>query len=255
MKRIKIIIVLVLLLLIVPVKAANYEIKELIPVNIKTTIVTKRFSYRKFFYDNKVIKFDSIKNLTNDNIPISISIGLFNKDKKNIGTINYCDYTIKPKEEIEYEIPVTKEYISDKYDLDDIKYIAVLSDNKDCRTTGSLEYVGQTVKEIGQARNTTFDSKTQLFLNIVVVIGGGLIIIFLYKLLFTRSYQNIDGDDVRQGYERVNNDLKKEREEELLRNPPQPKVIKSDKPIEVLEQEEEASKEEENSTDLHNMYK
>ena len=254
MKRIKIIIILVLLFFGVPVHAANYEIKELIPLKTKTTIVTKRFSYKKFYYEDNKIVFDGIKNLTNDSIPISISVGLFNKDKKNIGTINYCDYTIKPKEEIEYVINVTKDYISDKYNLNDIKYIAVLSDNAQCRSDGNLEFVGQTVKEIGQAKNNTIDSKTQLFLNIMIGLGGVIFLLFIYKLLFTRSYQNIDGNDVRQGYERVNEDLKKEREEELRNNPPEPQEIKRDKPIEILEQEKEAN-EDKSNTDLHNLYK
>ena len=255
MKRIKVLLILILLLITTPVQAANYEIKELIPLNTKTTIVTKKFSYKNFYYKDQKIVFEGIKNLSNESTPITISIGLFNSKKKNIGTINHCDYTIKGKEEINYEIDVTKDYIGKDYKLEDIKYIAVLSDNKDCRTSGVDEFIGQTVKEIGYAKNNTLDSKTELLLKILGGIGGILVIIFLYNFLFTKSYQNFDGDDVRQGYKRVNEDLRKEREEELRRNPPKPKEIKQTKTTEVLEQEEAASKEDKNSTDLHNMYK
>ena len=255
MKRIKIIIILALLFLTTPVHAANYEMKELIPVKTTTTIVTNKLSYKNFYYDNKKIVFDRIKNLTNESTPITISIGLFNSKKKNIGVINHCDYTIKPKEEINYEIDVTKDYLGKDYKLEDIKYIAILSDNKDCRTSGHDEFIGQTIKEMGQYKNRELDSNSKLFINIMTVIGGVLLLLFIYKFLFTRSFQNFDGEDVRQGYERVNEDLKKEREEELRKNPPQPKEIKSDKSIEVLEQEKEAANEDKSSTDLHNLYK
>ena len=255
MKKLKIIIILLLLFLTTPVHAANYELKELIPLKTKTTIVTKKFSYKNFYFENNKVKFERIKNLTNEPTPITISIGLFNSKKKNIGVINHCDYTIKPKEEITYEIDVTKDYLGKGYKLKDIEYIAILSDNKDCRTTGHDEFIGQTLEEMGQYKNTGIDSDAKFFISIMSVIGGILLLIFIYKFLFTRSFQNFDGDDVRQGYKRVNEDLKKEREEELKRNPPQPKEIKSDKTIEVLEQEKEAAEEDKTATDLHNLYK
>ena len=255
MKKIKIIIILALLFITTPVHAANYELKELIPLKTKTTIVTKKFSYKEFYFENNKIKFTRIKNLTNEPTPITISIGLFNSKEKNIGVINHCDYTIKPKEEITYEIDVTKDYLGKDYKLEDIKYISILSDNKDCRTTGHDEFIGQTLEEMGQYKNTGLDSRAELFIGIISVIGGILLLIFIYNLLFTSAYQNFDGDDVRQGYKRVNEDLKKEREEELRRNPPQPKEIISDKPVEVLEQEEAAAKEDKSATDLHNLYK
>lgn len=254
-KIVKILVILLLLVVTKNVYAANYKIKELIPLKIKTTVVTKNFSYRKFQYNEGKIEFEGIKNLTDKDIPITISIGLFNKDKKNIGTINYCDYTIKSKEEATYEIDVTKDYLGKDYSISDIKYISVLGDNINCRTTGSDEYIGQTVEEIGYAKNSTIDSDTSLTIKILSIVGGVIFLIFIYNLLFTRTYENIDGSDVRQGYRRVNEDLKKEREEELRRNPPKPKEVKKVKTDEVLKQEEEASKEDKSATDLHNLYK
>jgi len=254
-KIVKILVILLLLVVTKNVYAANYKIKELIPLKIKTTVVTKNFSYRKFQYNEGKIEFEGIKNLTDKDIPITISIGLFNKDKKNIGTINYCDYTIKSKEEATYEIDVTKDYLGKDYSVSDIKYISVLGDNINCRTTGSDEYIGQTVEEIGYAKNSTIDSDTSLTIKILSIVGGVIFLIFIYNLLFTRTYENVDGSDVRQGYRRVNEDLKKEREEELRRNPPKPKEVKKVKTDEVLKQEEEASKEDKSATDLHNLYK
>jgi len=254
-KIVKILVILLLLVVTKNVYAANYKIKELIPLKIKTTVVTKNFSYRKFQYNEGKIEFEGIKNLTDKDIPITISIGLFNKDKKNIGTINYCDYTIKSKEEATYEIDVTKDYLGKDYSVSDIKYISVLGDNINCRTTGSDEYIGQTVEEIGYAKNSTIDSDTSLTIKILSIVGGVIFLIFIYNLLFTRTYENVDGSDVRQGYRRVNEDLKKEKEEELRRNPPKPKEVKKVKTDEVLKQEEEASKEDKSATDLHNLYK
>ena len=49
MKRlVKILIIVMTFFITKNVYAANYEIRELIPVDTKTTIVTKNFSYRDF---------------------------------------------------------------------------------------------------------------------------------------------------------------------------------------------------------------
>ena len=59
MKKIKNIVrllILITIMTIIPVNAANYELKELIPVNVETTIVTKHFSYRGFYYNDKSFK-------------------------------------------------------------------------------------------------------------------------------------------------------------------------------------------------------
>jgi hypothetical protein len=53
MKKIKLLLLVILLFSVIDTKAANYEIKELIPVNIETTIVTKNFSYKNFYYNGK----------------------------------------------------------------------------------------------------------------------------------------------------------------------------------------------------------
>ena len=60
-KIITLVVLFITILSIKTVHAANYELKELIPEGIKTTIVTKHFSYRQLYYDkttNKV-KFDT----------------------------------------------------------------------------------------------------------------------------------------------------------------------------------------------------
>lgn len=267
---VKLVVFLVSILGVIPVQAANYEVKELIPVNIETTIVTSNFSYKNFYYNKNstgkdYISFKSIQNLANEERPISISVAFFNKNKKNIGTMNYCSTksdgkvieqeVLNPKEEISYSIEVTKKYLGKDYSEDDIEYIAILNDNKMCRVTGVEEYLGQTIDEIGIAKNSVLDSSSQLMINIFTILGIVLIILFLYKFMFTKSYQNFDGEDIRKGFKKLNKDLEEERQEELRKNPPKPKEIKKTKTDEVLRQEEEARKEDKSGTDLHNLYK
>lgn len=261
---IKKILILIAMLAIVPVQAANYEIKELIPVDIETTIVTKNFSYKEFYYNKNnsakaekdYINFKEIKNLTDTEEPISITVAFFNKDRKNIGTMNYCsDKKLQAHESIAYSIEITEDYLGKGYSRDEIKYISVLSDNKNCRTTGKDEFIGQTVEEIGMTKNTGLDSHAQLMVQFFSVIGIALFALFLYKFLFTSAYQNVDGQETRKGFEKLNKDLAKKRREELRKNPPKPKEPKKIKTDEVLAQEEAAKYEDKDGTDLHNLYK
>lgn len=255
---------------ILNVNAANYEIRELIPINIKTTIVTDNFSYKSFYFNhnedsstanNNYIVFSGIKNLSDGDLPISISIGLFGEDKKNIGTINYCSSSsessniLKSKEEVTYSIEVSDKYLAEDKTVDDIKYIAVLSENSNCRTTGSLDYVGETVEEIGQFKNNTLSDDTLFLIKILSVVGGVLLILFLYKFLFTNAFRNFNGDDVRQEYTYINKQLRRKREDDERNKPYVEPKKKTNKSSQVLHQEEEAKNEDKTGTDLHNLYK
>ncbi len=264
MKKISLLI-LTLLIAFIPVKAANYEIRELIPINIETTIGTDNFTYRSFSYvvnkegvdktKNHTIIFKGIKNQRDEAKPISISIGLFDNKKENIGTINYCTDTLQAKEEKPYEIKVTKDNLAKKFTVNDIKYISILSDNINCRTTGTLDYVGQKVEDIGMKRNNTLDDDTVRLLKILAFVFGVIFIIFVYEFVFTNYYTNFDGKDVRTDYKKYNKELKARREFEERIHPTPPPVKKKIKTDEVLKQEEEAAKEDKDATDLHNMYK
>ncbi len=250
-----------LLLLPQGVYAQNYGIRELIPLEIENTLVTHNFSYKRFYYYQKQnwIIFDGIKNLSDEEKPISISIGLFGKNKRNIGTINYCGKDtgeiLKANEEESFTIKVNNQYLGNEYSLDDIRYIAVLSDNSNCNVEGSLNYIGQTVQEIGYSKNSILDSSTEMLLKILTVLGAALVGIFLYKFLFTRSYQDIDGEDTRREFKYRNRKLREKRKYEAKVNPPVPKEKKKVKTDEVLEQEENAKNEDKNGSELHNYYK
>lgn len=258
MKKIISILILLLFILSKNVYAANYELKELIPTKIETTIVTNNFSYRKFSYNGEgYINFKSIKNLRNEELAISISIGLFDKNKKNIGTINYCsdDNRLAGKEERGFSIAITKDYLGDGKNVKDIKYIAVLDDNITCKREGRDYYIGQTVDQIGEQKNTTFDSQETLFFTVIAIVGGVVLFLFLYSFMFTNAYENMDGDDVRIGYKKYNKELADDRARELRLHPPKPKPKEKIKSDEVLQQEQLAKEEDKTGTDLHNLYK
>lgn len=267
MKRYLFLILLLLGSILMPNKvfAANYGIRELIPVGTHNTLVTHHFSFKDFYYNTSsseknrhTIYFKGIKNLTEEEKPISISIALFGKNRKNIGTINYCgdksENRLKSKEEKVFSIPVTNEYISNKFVLDDISYIAVLSDNIGCNEGDSLSFIGQTVEEIGYKKNTTVNDDAIRAIKVMTVVGAILVGIFLYNFLFTRAYQDIDGDDTRREFKHRNKLLKEEREfndRTYLKPVKEPKKTKTD---EVLKQKEEAKKEDKDHTKLHDFY-
>lgn len=275
MKKVFYLVLLLIGLAVVPVKAANYELKELIPVDIKTTIVTNNFSYRDFYYNNNELEakslhnnyiiFGNIKNLADKELPVSISVALFDKNKKNLSVINYCstkDKTsihagtvLKPGAEQGYTLEIPKRYLPDKSTVEDIKYFAVLSDNINCNSDISFDYTGYTIKDINMGKNNTLDQDSERLIKIMTGVGIVVLLLFLYNFMFTNAYQNMDGSDVRAGYKKYNKELKRERERELKKNPPkepEPVKVKSDK---VIAQEEAAKNEDKSNTDLHNLYK
>ena len=259
MKRIiKLFIILCVIGIILPVKAANYAFKELIPQEITTTIRGKTFLYKDLSYQNGVVTFKKIKNNSKEKKPLSISIGFFDEAGKNIGIINYCsnEQALNAKEEKEdFVIDVKGSNLETGKGFKDIKYISILSENSTCRLGGSQEFIGQTVDEIGMAKNNVLTSSELFVVNIFKVILVALIILFVYKFLFTGAYRNVDGEDVRQEYAYINKTLKKEREAELKRNPPKPKEPKKTKTDKVIEQEKEQNeKDKADDSDLHHMY-
>lgn len=256
MKKIKLLLLGILLFSIIDTNAANYVLKELIPLNIETTIVTDNFSYKNFYYNGKgMVIFQSIKNISKKDLPISISIGLFDDNKKNIGTINYCqkEDILLSKEEKSYVIQITNDQLAKEKTIDNIHYISILKDNINCRTTGSEDYVGQKVEDIGKIKDREIKSDTKLFLRIIGILATILGIVLLYRFMFTNSFKNFNGDDLRKDYKKYNKKLAEEREEKLKKNPPKEKEVEPKKTQEVLMQEEEAKKTE--STDLENYYK
>ena len=181
----KIITLLVLFITILSIKtvhAANYELKELIPEGIKTTIVTKHFSYRQLYYDKTTnkIHFTSVKNIYETSLPLSVSIALFDEDKRNVGIIHWCDKNnnVGAGVEIPFEIEVTSDYLGAEKTKEDIKYIAIMEDNFTCKTDKSQIYIGQRIDEIGKTYGGQVPDSLKLTMQVVAVVGSILLIIF-----------------------------------------------------------------------------
>ncbi len=257
MKKKLVFLILLLVFMVVPVDAANYEMKELIPEGITTTIRGDYFLYKDIAYKEGVISFTHIKNLSSESRKLSISIGLFGEDKKNIGTINYCEGDLKSQEKKDkFVIDVKKSYMSRDKSFKDIKYISVLNENPNCRTEGALDFEGQTVEQIGLPKNTSLDKHVKDLILIVEIVAAILVVLFVYRFVFTPAYQNMDGTDTRQEYAYINKQLRKEREHELKVNPPKPKEVKKNKTDEQKEQEKiEQEKVKNQDVDLFDMYK
>ena len=262
-----ILIVITILMTALPVNAANYDLYELIPINKTTTLGTDNLRYIGLSYnekENKIV-FEKIKNVSDSDKAITFSIALFSKDKKNIGTVNYCTSNmkknsegrvLKPNETTPYEVEVTKEYLGDDYNLKDIKFIAVISDNKNCLTNNKDIYLGQEVDEIGLPKNNTLSDDSELFIKIISIVGGVLLFIFVYNFMFSSKYKNMDGEDVRQEYSYINKQLERKRKYDAIHNPQPVKEKKEDKTEEVKYQEEkENNNTNKESSDLHNFYK
>ncbi len=260
-------IIITALMIILPVNAANYDLNELIPINKTTTLGTDNLRYINFSYkeqENKIV-FENIKNVSNEDKAITVTIALFSKDKKNIGTVNYCSNNmptnnqvrvLKPNESTPYQIDITKDYLGEDYNLSDIKYIAVISDNKNCLTKNADEYLGQKIEEIGQIKNNGLSDDSELLIKILTIIGGVLLVIFVYNFMFSSKYRNVDGEDVRQEYSYINKKLEDKRKYDAIHNPKPKKVKKETKTQEVKNQEEiENNNTNKESSDLHNFYK
>ena len=273
MKKIKWLLFFLMMIFTTPVMAANYELRELIPAGTQTTIVTRHFSYKSFYlhteevegetFESSFIIFTGIKNLTDEELPVSITIALFGKDKKNIGTIRYCssnDTTsalqgtmLGARQEISYSIPVNKFFLMDGKTAKDVSYIAVLDDNINCNQAGALDYIGESVEEIGTIKNHQIDSQSMIFFKFLAVVGGGLLLLLLYRIFFTNRYQNMNGDDLRKSFQTHQEELKEEKEEELRAHPPTPEVVVPNKSPEIIQQEEAAKENE--ASELRNLYK
>lgn len=265
----KIITLVILLITIISIKnvnAANYELKELIPVGIKTTIVTKHFSYRQLYYDQATneINFGSVKNIFDTELPLSISIGLFDEDKRNVGIIHYCEKDnnlIAAGAEIPFSVAVTSEYLGDKKTKDDIKYIAVLEDNYTCKTDKSQIYVGQKVDDIGSYYGGEMSDSSKLTIQIIIFVGSAILVIFLYQFLFTNKFKNMDGNEVREELKNYKNDSARANTFVVIKDshseiPDGISIINKSKTSEMADKEaEENEKSKRKENDLYDMYK
>lgn len=258
-KLIQIFIILIIVISSKAVYADSYKMMELIPKDKKVTIRGDQLLYKDVEFKEGKIVIGQIKNITDEKKSITISIGLFGKDKRNISIINYCstEDALETNQVIEnYQIPIDEEKFDKDKTINDIKYYAIISENKSCRLGGAKEYVGEKINRINKLGDNSLPSSVTMLLNIVKYFVIGFIIIFLYKFLFTGSYRNMDGEDMRADFAYINKEKEKERERQRKLNPKKPKTIKQTKSDKVLAQEkEEQEKENKDDSNLHNFYK
>lgn len=81
----------------ISVKAETYSVNTLFPIDTEATVETNSFTYQNMSFSsnlddmgNATIYFQQIINRTDQKIPVSINVLLFNNDKKNIGFVTYC---------------------------------------------------------------------------------------------------------------------------------------------------------------------
>lgn len=263
-KIITLVVLFITILLIKTVHAANYELKELIPEGIKTTIVTKHFSYRQLYYDKTTNKvhFTSIKNIYDTSLPLSVSIALFDEDKKNVGIIHWCDKNnnVGAGVEIPFEIEVTSDYLGEEKTKEDIKYIAIMEDNFTCKTDKSQIYIGQRIDEIGKTYGGQVPDSLKLTMQVVTVVGAILLIIFLYQFMFTNKFKNVDGNEIREVLKNYKNDSARANtfgvDDKHNEMPDGLSIINKSKTAEMADKEaEENEKSKRKENDLYDMYK
>ena len=218
-------LIVLLALCFINVEAEDYQVNSLIPVDTTATVNTEKFSYIDFIYHSQIdnkgnasIDFNSIKNNTHSKTAVSINILLFDGDKKNVGFLTYCSdkdlssgnygFKLLDGESKPFNIAVVKKYFADKKSASDVKFIAVMDENKYCQIGGYDKYAGSSIEDIisGEAvkreDNKLFDldvitsiMKNKKIINtalyifilfIVLLIIGG-ILNNLYRKMFNKT--------------------------------------------------------------------
>lgn len=253
MKKVLLFIVAILTLSFMPnVFAADYGVRELVPKDIKTSIKSENLLYKNIEYSNGVIKIEFIKNNSMGDLKPTVSIALFDEERKCIGIIDYCENTTLPMKEKAENISINAaDYSIQKgKSTKDVEYYGVIDENSNCRKNEYPEYFGLEIDEIGHVQENHVNDNTDpkyiiIMMSIVVFI---IVAIFVYRLVFTTAYDNMDGEDTRKAYKKLTEENLKNRE-----------IIPETQPIAMPQSqsiEEKKKVEEENSdTDLTNMYR
>jgi len=216
------------------VKALGYTEMQLIPVDTVATVDSESFTYNDFSYSsavnekgNTTITFGSIYNKTQEKMFVSIDVLLFDENEKNIGLLTYCtdkdkssDYSgikFDAGQSGPFNITVTSRYfVKDKYPKD-VKFIAVMDDNKYCHIGGYDNYAGLTIEQISNGQlseaktqaEIIFDFYNFLQKNGILLIGGlilGIIISFgIYGAIINALYRRMFGRTTTLAYLPITN--------------------------------------------------
>ena len=219
----KIIRFLIIMVLIYPtiVFAQEYQTKQLISVDSVATVKTEKFTYQDFLYSstlddkgNARITFNSIVNNSVNKTPVSINLLLFGEDQKNIGIVTYCtdrDYgsnydgfKLNGNQAVPFSINVVKtKYFVNGKTPGDVKYIAVLDENKYCKIGGYSNYEGLTIDEIANGiipkerqgislskyvENLKESGLVSIILTVLGLFAGFIIYGMVLNVLYTKMY-------------------------------------------------------------------
>lgn len=206
------------------VNAEVYQNNDLISVNTLATVENEKFTYQDFMFNSNVdakgnatIVFNAIKNNSNTKEYISINLLIFDEEQKNIGLVAYCtkldydsdfaNYQIKGNDAIPFSIKVSSKYFTEGKGVKDVKYVAVMDDNKYCKIGGFENYEGLTIKQITAGEVTIKEKsdsasvtlKKDNLVKVLIVIGifililvivcviTGIILNALYKRMFAKA--------------------------------------------------------------------
>ena len=187
--------------MVINVNAQEYEKNQLIPVNTSATVHTEKFDYRDFVYssgvDNKGnanVTFGGIQNNTLSKTPVSINMLLFDENKKNIGFLTYCtdkdvssNYAglkIQANQTISFNIKVTSRYFIENKTPANVKFVAVMDENKYCQIGGYDKYAGLTIEQITNGDRSSTNGGSNLRLpNISFLFNTGFLIIAVVAII------------------------------------------------------------------------
>lgn len=201
--------IFLIVLLLLPVMVNAEELNTLIPIDTKASVKTEKFEYNNIIYNsalddkgNSLISFDSIKNNMLTPQPVSINVLLFGSDKKNIGLVSYCSdrdldsnysgFKLASNEAKPFSIKVSSKYFIDTKTASDVKYIAIMDENKYCHIGGYTNYKNKTIDEIVNGTSTdklnpiqkaiVYLQENNLF-PIVIVVAVGLIVFVILMMI------------------------------------------------------------------------
>ena len=181
--------------MVINVNAQEYEKNQLIPVNTSATVHTDKFDYKDLVYNSNVdnkgnanITFGVIQNNTLSKSPVSINMLLFDDNKNNIGFLTYCSdkdvssnfagFKIQANQKISFNIIVTSRYFAENKIPADVKYVAVMDENKYCQIGGYDKFAGLTIDQIANGDRSNTKGKNNLRLpNISFLFNTGFLII------------------------------------------------------------------------------
>lgn len=257
----KVFIIIFILFGVINVNAEDYKPLELIPINEEANLCTETFSYDNFLYDasyvqnnssnSHVIRFKNIQNLDTSKHNVSVSIGLFDDDKRNLGVFNVCNDTILDHNEgTNLEVVIDNDLLQTDDKVDSIKYFSIMGDNLSCKKTMDFDYYGRKAEFIEYKDDYV---KENVFVKYLIVIIITVIVTLVSKFIFDitinkdgKLTKKIIGEE--QVDKRTSEEIKNQYYEKLMKKKENNKKVVNKNTIKDISQEKD-------NTDLHNFYK